>query len=455
MKAPLLFPVPLPATLLLLTAIGSACADDIKPPNGAGAPFRTAKIVRGKLTATVNATGTIEPEEVIDVGPQVTGQIDRFGKDPTDPSGKKTIDYGTQVEEGMILAHLDDTLYKVQVVKAEAGLKVAEAAVKQAEAKKKQTQRLYERTKAVFDKAAVSQADLDQAEADADAATAGGAVAQAAAEQAKANLKEAKINLGYCTITSPVKGVIIDRRVNVGQTVVASLSAPNIFLIAKDLMRLQVWASVNEADIGAIHAGQEVTFTVDARPGKVYHGTVQQIRYNATMTQNVVTYTVVVSTENKVMDNPAPVPATTPAGRTASTGATELELMSYLTANLTFHVAERPDALLVPNAALRWRPQLSRVAPDYRDAYDASQRQVAPGESPARAQARTRVVWVEDQGFVRPIKVVTGLTDGTMTEVIQVLKDDKLEEGTPAVTGDDGATNPLAPKIFAPKKDDK
>ena len=134
-------------------------------------------------------------------------------------------------------------------------------------------------------------------------------------------------------------------------------------------MKMQVWASVNEADVGNIHVGQAVTFTVDARPGKTYKGSVAQVRLNAAMIQNVVTYTVVVSTDNKVVDAPAPAKATAPPGRSGSSGDGELELLPYLTADLTFHLAERPDALLVPNAALQWRPLLSQVGPDYRDAY--------------------------------------------------------------------------------------
>ena len=134
--------------------------------------------------------------------------------------------------------------------------------------------------------------------------------------------------------------------------------------------------SVNEADIGNIHVGQDVTFTVDARPGETFKGTVEQIRYNATMTQNVVTYTVVVSTTNRNVDNPVSVKVRTPSGGTVTT-TQELELLPYLTANLTFHVAERHDALLVPNAALRWRPQLNQVAPEFRDEYEQSLRKKA------------------------------------------------------------------------------
>src|SRR5262249_12654673 len=152
--------------------------------------------------------------------------------------------------------------------------------------------------------------------------------------RSEAMLREAQVNLGYTQIRSPVDGVIVDRRVNVGQTVVAGLNAPSLFLIAKDLTKLQVWASVNEADIGNIHAGQSVRFTVDAYPKETFVGQVAQIRLNASMTQNVVTYTVVISTDNS-----------------------QGKLLPYMTANLQFEVDRRHDVLLVPNAALRWKPQ--------------------------------------------------------------------------------------------------
>ena len=191
---------------------------------------------------------------------------------------------------------------------------------------------------------ALSQSDFDAARAAYDVARANLKVGQAAVLQAKeavsqseAVLKKARQNLDYCTIRSPVKGVIIDRRVNIGQTVVASLSAPSLFLIARDLKKMQVWASVNEADIGSIRAGQPVTFTVDALPGKTFRGEVGKIRLNATMTQNVVTYTVEVNTDNS-----------------------DGQLIPYLTANLKFMVSERKNVLLVPNAALRWIPQPDR-----------------------------------------------------------------------------------------------
>lgn len=210
-------------------------------------------------------------------------------------------------------------------------------------------------------------------------------------------MKQAEINLDWTRIRSPVKGVIIDRRVNVGQTVVASLNAPSLFLIAKDLKHLQVWVSVNEADIGKIRKEQAVRFTVDAFPGEVFAGKVAQIRLNATMTQNVVAYTVVVTTDN-------------PDGK----------LLPYLTANVQFEVGRRKDVLLVPNAALRWRPQPQWIAADAREKTPLQKpgsHETPPGDR-TRQQQEPRHVWVQDGKFVRPVAVETGLSDGVMTEII-------------------------------------
>ena len=234
--------------------------------------------------------------------------------------------------------------------------------------------------------------------------------------QAEATLKRAQQNLSYCTIKSPVKGVIIDRRVNIGQTVVASLNAPSLFLLAKDLTRMQVWVSVNEADIGRIKPGQPVTFTVDAYPGEVFVGEVGKVRLNATMTQNVVTYTVEIITDN-------------------SNG----KLLPYLTANVTFIVGERKDVLLVPNAALRWTPQVSQVAPEFRGNPEKAPGPEAPAQAkpPAKAgkeeQARG-AVYVPQGTLVRPVYVTLGLSDGSQMEV----ESSELKEGTVISGGRDG-----------------
>jgi HlyD family secretion protein len=432
------------APLLAAAFLSAGCAG--APPDAArpDAPaFRTAKVVRGPLAAVVRATGTVEPEEVIDVGAQVNGLIMDFGADPRDAdkgkADQRRVDFGTPVEEGTVLASIDDTLYASDVAVAKKNLAVDEAAVKQAEgnvdaarSKLAQTQREWERVKRLGGPGgAVSQTDYDAAlnayetaKAAAPTAEAALVMARAVLDRDQASLDKAEKALGYCTIKSPVKGVIIDRRVNVGQTVVSSLNAPSLFLIAKDLTHLQVWASVNEADIGAVRVGQEATFTVDARPGKTFKGVVRQVRLNATTTQNVVAYTVVVAVENEK-----------PPKKDGAAGD-ELALLPYLTADVQFAADRRENLLLVPNAALRWKPQPAQVAPDYRDEYERALRRDADPkraeeEKPPRGRA---VVWVEDKGFARPVKVVAGGTDGAATEVVKVL-DGELPEGAAVITG--------------------
>ena len=315
--------------------------------------FRTVPVKRGDLQATISATGTVEPEEVVDIGAQVAGRIVSFGKD----KNGEEVDYGSVVEAGMVLARIDDALYaadaasaKAQLAQTKAAVQKAQADLGQMQAKLVQTENDWARARKLGPSDALSQTDFDAARSNYEVAKANLAVGKAAivqaqgtVAQAEAALKRALQNLSYCTIVSPVKGVIIDRRVNIGQTVVSSLNAPSLFLLAKDLKRLQVWVSVNEADIGHIQPGQAVTFTVDAFPDEVFSGEVGKVRLNATMTQNVVTYTVEIITDN-------------------SSG----KLLPYLTANVKFIVGERKNVLLVPNAALRWVPLSDQIAPEFR-----------------------------------------------------------------------------------------
>jgi HlyD family secretion protein len=403
----------------------------------ASVSYRTAPVTRGDLVATISATGTVEPEEVVDVGAQVAGIIDALGQDPR--HNGKLIDYGTPVEHGTVLAHIDESLYRADVDTAQAQLDQARANVQHAEAdlgqmkaKLYQDERNWQRAQQVGPSDALSQNDYDQfyasyeiSKANLAVGTATLAQAQKGVAQAAATLRRAQTNLGYCTIKSPVKGVIIDRRVNIGQTVVSSLNAPSLFLIAKDLTRMQVWASVNEADIGNLHPGQPVTFTVDAYLGQVFTGEVGKVRLNASMTQNVVTYTVEVTTDN-------------------SSGT----LLPYLTANLQFEVNRHQAVVLVPNAALRWYPQPQEVAPDVRAAQAASAR--GAGGAPEGRTTRG-TVWVQDGQFVRPSAVKIGLSDGTLTEIQSA----EMQEGTPVIvgantreSGSNDTTNPFTPQLF-------
>jgi HlyD family secretion protein len=411
------------------------------------AAFRTDQVTRGDLLVSIRATGTIQPEEVVDVGAQVAGQILSFGKD----ANGKTVDYGSLVDAGTVLAKIDDSLYaaeeaqaQAQVQSATAAMQRAEADLEQLKAKLNQAERDWQRAQKLGPSEALAQSTYDAYRSAYETATANVAVGKAAILQAKASLAQAEAvlrraqrNLGYCTIKSPVKGVIVDRRVNIGQTVVASLNAPSLFLIAKDLTRMQVWVAVNEADIGKIQPGLPVTFTIDAFPGETFRGEVGKVRLNASMTQNVVTYTVEIVTDNS-------------NGR----------LLPYLTANVQFELDRRSDVLMVPNAALRWRPSAEQVVPEARDAFEkltvrrgkpegGSSSPSKPGIGSASGSGRA-AVWVPEGDYVTPVRVRAGLSDGTHTEV----QGEGLTEGMNVVTGvqtqtnnKDVATNPFTPKF--------
>jgi HlyD family secretion protein len=434
-------------TIIVLAAAVAVAGWYLNPRGQQAIAFQTARVTRGNLLIAISATGTVEPEEVIDVGAQVAGQILSFGRD----ADGKPVDYGSKVTEGTVLAKIDESLYAAEAAQAEAqvqaaraNLQLAEADLQQLNAKLHQAERDWQRARKLGPSEALAEASYDAYQAAYQTAVANVAVGKAAILQAEAGLAQtravlqrAQRNLGYCIITSPVSGVIIDRRVNIGQTVVASLNAPSLFLIAKDLTRMQVWVAVNEADIGKIEQGQPVTFTVDAFPDETFTGQVGKIRLNASMTQNVVTYTVEIITDNR-------------SGR----------LLPYLSANVQFELNRRSDVLLVPTAALQWKPSPEQVAPQFRQALavGAAQNSKSNGTpstlsktEQARGDAAKReILWIEDGDQVRPLLVHVGLTDGGMTQV----EGEHLAEGLEIVTGQQNqaaerseTTNPFAPKI--------
>jgi HlyD family secretion protein len=403
--------------------------------------FRTARLERRDVALTVEATGTLEPEEVIDVGAQVVGRIDEFGIDPrgeTDPEfANKAVTYGSEVNDGTVLAVIDDAVYKAQRDQARASLDRAkadllqlDARLAQADAEWKRAQRLSSlsvggegstrlpvaKTAAVKIRG-IADADYVLAKANYEVALANLEVGRSVVAQQQSALDLAETNLSYTIIKSPVRGTIIDRRVNIGQTVVSSMNAPSLFLIAKDLRRMQVWASVNEADIGQLKTGTLVSFTVDAFPDDVFRGEVEQIRLNASMTQNVVIYTVVVAAENP-----------------------DLKLLPYLTADVSFEVARRENVLTVPNGALRYQPRSELIAPS-----DA-ERTPPASESGSESEG---TIWVRHGARLRPIPVQVGLSDRGSTEV----SGPDVTEGLEVVVGEvqagaaEQVNNPFAPKM--------
>ena len=398
--------------------------------------YRTAELKRGDLLVTISATGTVEPEEVIDVGAQVAGRILSFG---TDAKGKP-VDYGSAVEAGTVLARIDDSLYAADVAQVEAQLLSNKAGLQKAKADLNQAEQNWKRAQLLRSSEALSQSSFDSYESAQKTALAQVAVSEASIRQAEAALKRAQRNLSYCTITSPVKGIIIDRRVNTGQTVVASLNAPSLFLLAKDLTRIQVWVAVNEADIGRIHPGLPVTFTVDAFPNETFKGQVGKIRLNASMTQNVVTYTVEIATDNS-------------DGR----------LLPYLTANVLFQLQQLTNVLQTPNAALRWNPPAKEGEAEggkKKEGMKEGKKPSAqgPGQAPASAKSSGSLWVLDEDKKPRKIEVQTGASDGINT----VVEGADLREGMQVITGmrmseadKNGGGNPFTPNLTAGGKKPK
>lgn len=399
--------------------------------------YKTVAIERSDLTSTITATGTVEPEELINIGAQIAGQILSFGKD----KDGKNIDYGSTVENDMILAKIDDSLYAAEAAQATAQLEQAKATVKRAEADLEQMKSKMElalrdlnRAKKLRPAEVLAESTFDSFKAAHDSAKANIAVAEAAILQAKGALsyseavqKRALRNLSYCTIKSPVNGIVIDRRVNIGQTVVSSLNAPSLFLIAKDLKKMQLWVAVNEADIGKIHPKQLASFTVDAFPGKTFLGEVSKIRLNASMTQNVVTYTVEVNTDN-------------------SNG----ELLPYLTANVQFEISRRNNVLTVPNIALRWLPKLEHIDEKYSNFInmDEHDKTKINKSDNSNVLIKKSIIWILEHDKPKPLSVTVGISNGKMTEI----EGEGVKENLKVIIGlqtkiVNQATNPFVPQV--------
>ena len=405
----------------------------------------TAAVTRGDVIAKVDATGTLAPVTTVQVGSQVSGIIKALHAD-----------YNSEVKKGEVIAELDPSLFQTQVEQARATLVKAESDVDRARVELNDATAKAKRAQELYDQKLISRNDLETAQTTASQADAALKSAQAQVTQAQAALNQNQVNLTHTIIRAPIDGIVISRSVDVGQTVAASMSAPTLFVIANDLARMQVSASIDESDIGRIQPGQNVTFKVDAYPAQTFSGSVSQVRLEPKTDQNVVSYTTMIDVPNA-----------------------DLKLKPGMTANVTVQTAMNENVLRVPNAALRFAPtpelfaslgqqapegvatagaagatpgaagtagtvggagrgaqltpeqrarfaQFQQMTPEQRAQFRA-QREVAAAAGP-RDFGR---VWVLRAGKLQLLRVRTGVTDGATTAVLG----GDLKEGDQVVTG--------------------
>ncbi len=351
------------AVAIVLVVAGAWLVVGRTTTDGDGARWVTAAVDRGPIVATVTATGTVNPSTTVEVGTYVSGPIQSL-----------YADYNTPVTKGQRLAKIDPRPFQVKLDAARAELANARAQLAKDRADAALKAITLRRQRELVRRGIAAQRDLDVAESEQRQAAAQIALDEARVASAEARVQEAEVNLAYTDITSPVDGIVVARSVAVGQTVAASFQTPTLFLVAGDLTKMIVSASVSESDIGGVAPGQAVRFTVDAYPTETFHGRVTQVRNAPITVMNVVTYEVIA-----VVDN------------------ADLRLKPGMTANVTITTAERPDALRVPTSALRFRPPADAAAP-------------RPPDGPA--------VWTVDAaGRPTPVPVRVGVADDRFTEI--------------------------------------
>lgn len=385
------------------------------------AAFQVTPVERGDIDDVVGATGILQAVTTVQVGSQVSGTIASLGAD-----------FNSVVKKDQVIARLDPLLFQARVDQAAANLASARANVERSQAAIGDARPKYERSKELAAQGLVTQSDLDSAKATYDGAVAQNLSDKAAVDQSTAALNQAKLDLSHSIIQAPIDGVVLARNVDVGQTVAASLQAPTLFVIANDLSRMEVNASVDEADIGRVRTGQDVTFRVDAYPGQTFAGRVEQIRLQPVTTQNVVTYNTIITVDNS-----------------------SLRLMPGMTATVSIVIESRKNVLRLPSAALRFRP----------DGFVEGQRSGSPGggakagqgQGEPRPASRSGLVFLlGDDGAPRPTRVRLGLSDGRYTEVLDGLADGgRVISGTGAGRGPTSAgaasSNPFQPARPQPR----
>lgn len=356
--------------------------------------YRMEKVARGEIVSTVTASGAVNAVTTVLVGTQVSGTIKDI-----------YVDFNSRVKKGQLIAQIDSATFEAQVEQARANLLSAQANLEKAEAALLDAKRGMDRSRELFSKNMVAKSELDTSETNHETAKAQVSVTKAQIAQAEAALKIAETNLKYTRIVSPVDGTVVSRNVDVGQTVAASFQTPTLFNIAQDLTKMQINSSVDEADIGKVKVGQPVEFTVDAYPDTTFKGRVSEVRNAPVTVQNVVTYDVVVKVNNP-----------------------ELKLKPGMTANVSVIVSSKKEILRISNAALRFRPEEMRNKDKTRK----------NGSNKDNTREKGSRVWIIEEGNPKRVKVTTGISDGSYTE----LASDDLKEGQEVIVESTADTKP-------------
>jgi HlyD family secretion protein len=411
--------------------------------------WRTKEVTRGQIVAVVNSTGTIKPQRQVSVGSFVSGPIDAE-HDLVDRNGKPLLDKGgaplhiaefnQEVKQGDELAKIDERIYKANYERDDASYSSRVADVERAKAIHDQSVRDLQRAMELRkqDVAFVAQSEMDKLFYSVKQNKALVDVADRAVNQAESQRANSKANLDYCTIKASEDGIIIDRKIEPGQTLAAQFQTPELFIIGVNMRQaMNVHASVDETDIGLIKEAQLkeaklqeekmsdglVTFTVDAYPDELFHGHIQEIRMNSTTTQNIVSYPVVVRAQNP-----------------------DLKLMPGMTASISFEVDRRENVLKIPNAALRYFPEKEKQHVRQEDQkllegkideklegqQEVSENALSAAErAELRRKRNRRHVWIQDGLYIKAVEVVTGLADGQYTEMVS----GDLKEGDKLIFG--------------------
>jgi len=407
--------------VVLIVAAGIVFGFTYFNRNNNGLQYEKVTIDKGTVTALVDTTGTLNPVTIVDIGSQVSGKIENI-----------YVDFNSLVKAGQILAELEQLTFQTKVQQNEANYLSSVAAVEKSKVSLENSKKKLDRAKTLFEKELLSYEEFESAEVQYFSAKADLQSAEARLEQAKAQLDTSKVDLSYTVIKSPIDGVVINRNINVGQTVAASFQAPVLFQVANDLTKMQVECSVDEADIGRVKEGQTARFTVDAFPNDNFTGFVKQVRYSPEVIQNVVTYTTIVDVENP-----------------------DMKLLPGMTATVSIVVGEAKNALRVPNSALRYQPppevlqalfaemrremQAKREQSAQADGQSENRRhqgnfQMGQGSRGMGARMRDRArVWIQDEtGKLRMVSIRTGVTDNIYTEITG----GDIKEGQEVITGE-------------------